>query len=168
MIDTLFTTIEDIYFLVLDDSTPEATNTSETFTFSNTSIQSLIDAFKTKAKSMPYVGQKGNQFKLLKLGVMILNYFMYSDDGKITDDELFTLRHYVEDKLTRLSDEESKSIVALFEDEISINEIIQYITIHNLPCRSIDMMLDLILDQSIDISRYFLSVESLYTALIEL
>jgi len=167
MIDKLFGALEDIYFTVISEPTPDDDESSNLQTFSNLELVPLIEEFKSLAKNEIYIGKSGNQFKLLKLATLFLNYIMYEDDGILSNDEKEMINSYIQSKLARLISTEKKELLEVFNIRIKLNEISQYILSHELPYRSIDMILDKLIDHTNNQPRYFQPLENLYTMLIE-
>ena len=167
MIDTIFAVIEDIYFQVIDDSTPDSNDTTNKLNLTDATLSPLIEAFREKAMNTPYKGVSGNQFKLLKVAGYMLNYTMYGDDGAITSDEQELISKYIKSKLSKLSDDEKNELHCIFDERATLNVIVNYIKNNELPLRSIDMILDTLIDQIQDEHRYFLPLEALYKILID-
>ena len=167
MIDTIFTAIEDIYFQVIDDSTPEGSDPASRINLSDATLSPLIEEFRERARNTPYKGATGNQFKLLKVAGFILNYIMYGDDGKISSDERDLINKFIKSRFSKLSDDERNELTIVFDNRATLWTIEEYIQSHSLPLRSLDMILETLIDQVQDENRYFLPFESIYIMLLE-
>lgn len=168
MIDKLFGALEDIYFTVITEPSSEDDNTTGVVVFSNTTLLPLIEEFKEKASGQIYLGKSGNQFKLLKLATYFLNYIMYEDDGVFSEDEKEIIKDYISSKLSRLISSEKEELNQIFSLQVSLSNIEDYIRDNELPLRSIDMILDKLIDHIDNQPRYFKPLEDIYTSLIEL
>ena len=104
MIDTIFAVIEDIYFQVIDGSTPEGSNISSKINLTDATLTPLIEEFRNKAKNTPYKGVSGNQFKLLKVAGYMLNYTMYGDDGVVSEDEHELINNFIKSRFVKLTE----------------------------------------------------------------
>ena len=167
MIDAIFTVIEDIYFQVIDDSTPEGNDPSSRINITDATLLPLIEKFREKSKNTPYKGVSGNQFKLLKVAGYMLNYIMYGDDGIISSDERDLINKFVKTRFIKLADEERNELLSIFPDRTSLEIIESYIRKHALPLRSLEMILETLIDQVQDENRYFLPLEAIYLMLLE-
>lgn len=167
MIDNLFDALEDIYFTVNTEPTSEDDNNGRIVVFSNGSLLPLIDQFKEKAREHMYIGKSGNQFKLLKLATLFLNYIMYEDDGVLSSEEKSSIKDYIHHKLSRLISSEKDELNKVFNIKISLLEINHYISTNKLPLRSIDMILDKIIDHTNNQPRYYMPLESIYSMLLK-
>lgn len=167
MIDTIFAVIEDIYFQVIDDSTPEGLDSTNKINITDATLVPLMEALRTKTQNTPYKGVSGNKFKLLKVGGYVLNYTIYGDDGIITEDEQIHITKFIKSKLSKLSSEESQELSNLFDSRATLHTIEKYIKQHNLPLRSLEMILETLIDQVHDENRYFLPLEAIYKMLLE-
>lgn len=168
MIDYLFGALEDIYFTVVTEPTGEEENSTSIVVFSNTTLLPLIEEFKTKASTTIYKGKSGNQFKLLKIATLFLNYMMYEDDGVFSEDERELLKSYICNKLSRLISTEKDELNCVFDVHITLEELDRYIKENELPLRSIDMILDKIIDHTNNQPRYYGALENIYTMLISI
>ena len=166
MIDSIFAIIEDIYFQVIDDSTPENLDTESKISLTDATLTPLIDEFKMKSRNIPYKGVTGNQFKLLKIAGYMLNYVVYGDDGVITEDEHTYINKLVKSKFNKLTESERHDLLQVFDNRATLNDIEQYIISQNLHMRSLDMILMTLIDQIQDENRYFLPLESIYKMLL--
>jgi hypothetical protein len=166
MIDTLFSVIEDIYFKVIDDSTPEPDQTNTKILYSDVSLSPLLEKLKQKAYNTPYIGKSGNQFKLLKVAGLFMNYILYGDDGVITLDEQNLINSFIKQKLNKLSIEEQNELKEIFNERIALHVIEEYKEEHSLPLRSICMIVETMIDQVKDEARYFLPLEALLSMLL--
>jgi len=167
MIDIIFTAIEDIYFKVIDDSTPEGSPSSSKINLTDATLAPLIEEFREKAKNTPYRGVSGNQYKLLKIAGYILNYVMYGDDGRISSDERELINKFIKTRFDKLSEDERTELNEIFDDRATLHIIEHYIKAHSLPLRSLDMILETLIDQIQDDARYFLPFEAIYIMLLE-
>lgn len=166
MIDTYFTVIEDIYFQVIDDSTPEGTDGIIKINLTDATLIPLIESFREKARNTPYIGVSGNQFKLLKVAGYMLNFVMYGDDGIISPDERLLIDKFIKSRFSKLSDNERDELNAIFDDRATLNIIEEYTKSNTLPLRSLDMILETLIDQVQDENRYFLPLEEIYKMLL--
>ena len=167
MIDYLFGALEDIYFTVVTEPKSDIENSSAVMNFSNTTLLPLIDEFKEKAQSQMYIGKSGNQFKLLKTATLFLNYMMYEDDGVFSEDEKELIQSYIKSKLSRLITSEKDELNKVFDIQATIEQLKNYIVTHELPLRSLDMILDKIIDHTNNQPRYFGPLENIYKMLLE-
>lgn len=167
MIDTIFTAIEDIYFQVIDDSTPDGSDPASRITLTDATLVPLIEEFREKARNTPYKGVSGNQFKLLKVAGYILNSIMYGDDGIISSDEQEVINKFIKSRFSKLSENERSDLSAVFNDRTTLHIIENYIKEHSLPLRSLDMILETLIDQVQDENRYFLPLEAIYLMLLD-
>ncbi len=166
MIDTIFTVIEDIYFQVIDNSTPEGTNTSNRISITDATLSPLIEELRLKTRNTPYKGVSGNQFKLLKVAGYILNYTMYGDDGIISSDERIFIDKFIKSRFSKLSENEKVELNEVFDSRATLQIIEVYTKENALPLRSLDMILETLIDQIKDEYRYFLPLEAIYNMLL--
>jgi len=166
MIDTIFAVIEDIYFQVIDDSTPEGANTSNRISITDATLSPLIDELRVKTRNTPYMGVSGNQFKLLKVAGYILNYTMYGDDGVISTDERLLIDKFIKSRFSKLSENEKTELNEVFDTRATLHIIEDYTKENTLPLRSLDMILETLIDQIKDENRYFLPLEAIYKMLL--
>ena len=120
MIDTIFTVIEDIYFKVIDDSTPESTDSTSKISLTDATLTPLIEEFREKARNTPYKGVSGNQFKLLKVAGYMLNYTMYGDDGRISDDEKVLIDKFIKSRFSKLTENEQDELKCIFNERATL------------------------------------------------
>jgi len=166
MIDYLFGALEDIYFTVINEPTIEEENSSSVIAFSNTNLIPLVERFKELSQAQMYVGKSGNQFKLLKIATLFLNFMMYEDDGVFSDDERELMQSYIQSKLSRLITSEKDELNEVFNIQCNLMQLCEYINTHQLPLRSIDMILDKIVDHTNNQPRYYGAMEKIYNMLI--
>lgn len=167
MIDTIFTVIEDIYFQVIDDSTPEGNDPDSRINITDATLLPLIEKFRDKARNIPYKGVSGNQFKLLIIAGYMLNYIMHGDDGKISEDELDVINKFIKTRFNKLTEIEKEELHSVFEVRATLEMIENYTKTHSLPLRSLDMILETLIDQVKDENRYFLPIEAIYLMLLK-
>jgi flagellar biosynthesis component FlhA len=166
MIDNIFGALEDIYFTVLTDTNLDSDETS-TISLDSDALTKTIKAFKDIAIHQPYMAKDNIKFHLLKIATHFLNYIMHEDDGIFSLSEQELLKDYLKNKLTRLQDNEQKEILETFKIQISLQHIKDYILNNALPYRSLDMILDKIIDHMKNDERYFRPLEQIYSMLIE-
>lgn len=167
MIDTIFTAIEDIYFQVIDDSTPDGNDPDSRISITDTTLVPLIVRFREKTRQIPYRGVSGNQFKLLKISGYLLNFIMHGDDGKISSDEKDLINKFIKSRFDKLSDDEKDELTSVFCERATLLVIENYIKDHSLPLRSLDMILETLIDQVKDENRYFIPLEEIYMMLLQ-
>ena len=66
MIDIIFTAIEDIYFKVIDDSTPEGSPSSSRINLTDATLVPLIEEFREKAKSLRSLQMQQHLYSLFQ------------------------------------------------------------------------------------------------------
>lgn len=141
MIDKLFGTIEDIYFMVVSD-TKSDTQTVFEIDASTSNLQETIQLFREKAKDTMYIGKDGNKYRLLKLAVQILNYIMHEDDGIYSEDEKEYMKTYIGNKFTRLNAIEQDDLKETMVKRVSLQEIVRLTKDYEITLRPIEMLLD--------------------------
>ena len=112
------------------------------------------------------MGVSGNQFKLLKVAGYILNYTMYGDDGVISTDERLLIDKFIKSRFSKLSENEKTELNEVFDTRATLHIIEDYTKENTLPLRSLDMILETLIDQIKDENRYFLPLEAIYKMLL--
>lgn len=166
MIDKLFGTIEDIYFMVVSD-TKSDTQTVFEIDESTSNLQETLQLFRDKARETMYIGRDGNKYRLLKVAVQILNYIMHEDDGIYSQDEQDYMSNYIGYKFTRFSDEEQKDLKETMLKRVSLQEIISFSKEHEITLRPIEMLLDKIVLFVKDQPKYHLPLCTVLQTLME-
>lgn len=166
MIDKLFGTIEDIYFMVVSDTKSE-TQTVIEIDEQTSNLQETLQLFKDKAKDTMYIGKDGNKYRLLKVAVQILNYVMHEDDGIYSEDEQQYMSEYIGNKFTRFTEDEQTDLRRTMLKRVSLDEIITLTKEHEITLRPIDMLLDKIVVFVKDQPKYHLPLCTVLQTLME-
>lgn len=141
MIDKLFGTIEDIYFMVVSDTKSE-TSTVIQIDQETSNLSETLQLFKSKAQNTMYIGKHGDKYTLLKLAVLILNYIMHEDDGVFSNYEKDYLKEYIGKKFVKFNNNEQADLQKAIETRAQIQDITSLVQDYLITLRPIDMLLD--------------------------